>query len=252
MRSRALHGKVALVTGSGGGIGGAIARALAAAGADVAMHDREFSRELTAEAQELQGLGGRAIAVKGDVREEKEVAAFVAEAIDALGQIDILVNNAGVMTEIPLLDLTLQEWSRTLEINLTGYFLCLREVARHMAARKTGSIVNVASQLAYRGGAGLAHYSAAKAGVLGLTRAAARELADLGIRVNAIAPGPVETKMIEAYKTPAWIDAKLGASVVKRFARPDEIAETVVFLVSDAASLYVGQTLSPNGGGVMM
>jgi 3-oxoacyl-[acyl-carrier protein] reductase len=249
--SGSLQGKIALVTGAGGGIGKAIARALAAAGADVVIHDREMSPALAAEAKEIEMFGRRALAVSGDVRDEDSVAAFVARAIDAFGQIDILVNNAGVMTEIPLLHLTLEDWRHTLDINLTGYFLCLREVANHMAARKTGSIVNVASQLAYRGGVGLAHYSAAKAGVLGLTRAAARELAECGIRVNAIAPGPIETKMIEPYKTPDWIETKLAASVLKRFGRPEEVAETVVFLVSDAASLYIGQTLSPNAGGVM-
>ena len=249
--SGSLQGKIALVTGAGGGIGEAIARALAAAGADVAIHGRELSPALSAEVVEIEQFGRRAVAVAGDVRDENGVAAFVAQAIDALGRIDILVNNAGVMTEIPLLHMTLEDWRRTLDINLTGYFLCLREVAKHMAARRTGSIVNVASQLAYRGGVGLAHYSAAKAGVLGLTRAAARELAHCGIRVNAIAPGPIETKMIEPYKTPDWIDAKLAASVLKRCGRPEEVAETVIFLVSDAASLYIGQTLSPNGGGVM-
>jgi len=155
-----------------------------------------MSPALAAGAVEIEQFGRRAVAVAGDVRDENGVAAFVAQAIDALGRIDILVNNAGVMTEIPLLHMTLEDWRQTLDINLTGYFLCLREVAKHMAARRTGSIVNVASQLAYRGGVGLAHYSAAKAGVLGLTRAAARELAHCGIRVNAIAPGPIETKMI--------------------------------------------------------
>jgi 3-oxoacyl-[acyl-carrier protein] reductase len=246
-----LEGRIALVTGAGGGIGHAIAIALAAAGADVAIHDREMSPALAEEAEEIERLGRRALAVTGDVSDENSVAAFVAQTIATLGQEDILVNNAGIMTEIPLLHLTLEDWRQTLDINLTGYFLCLSEVAKHMAAKKTGSIVNVASQLAYRGGIGLAHYSAAKAGVLGLTRAAARELAEHNVRVNAIAPGPIETKMIEPYKTPDWIDAKLAASVLKRFGRPEEVADTVVFLVSDAASLYIGQTLSPNGGGVM-
>src|SRR5271166_4576893 len=183
--SGSLQGKIALVTDAGGGIGKAIARALAAAGADIAIHDRDMSPALAAEAKEIEAFGRRALAVTGDVRDENRVATFVAQAIDVFGQIDILVNNAGVMTENPLLHLTLEDWSQTLDIKLTGYFLCLREVAKHMAARKTGSIVNVASQLAYRGGVGLAHYSAAKAGVLGLTRAAARELAECGIRVNA-------------------------------------------------------------------
>jgi 3-oxoacyl-[acyl-carrier protein] reductase len=169
-----------------------------------------------------------------------------------LGWIDILVNNAGIMTEIPLLHLTLEDWSDTLDINLTGYFLCLREVARQMVSRRTGSIVNIASQLAYRGGSGRAQYSIAKAGVLGLTRAAARELADHGVRVNAIAHGPIQTPMIEPYQAPDWVEAKLASSVLKRLGRPEEVAGTLVFLVSDAASLYISQTLSPNGGGVMV
>jgi 3-oxoacyl-[acyl-carrier protein] reductase len=189
--------------------------------------------------------------VTGDVRDEAAVSSFVAQAIERLGRLDILVNNAGVMSEIPLLDLSLDEWHRTIETNLTGYFLCTRIVARHMAAQGKGAIVNIASQLGYRGGAMLAHYSAAKAGVLGFTRAAARELADHGIRVNAVAPGPIETAMVAPYRTPAWLEAKLAGSVLKRLGRPDEVAETVVFLASDSASLYIGQTLSPNGGGVM-
>jgi NAD(P)-dependent dehydrogenase (short-subunit alcohol dehydrogenase family) len=126
---------MALVTGAGGGIGQAIARALAAAGADVAIHDREMSPALAAEAVEIEQFGRRAVAVAGDVRDENGVAAFVAQAMDALGRIDILVNNAGVMTEIPLLHMTLEDWRQTLDINLTGYFLCLREVAKHMAVR---------------------------------------------------------------------------------------------------------------------
>ena len=246
-----LNGKTALVTGAAGGIGQAIASALAEAGADVAAHDIELSPNLSSVAAEIECMGRRAVAVAGDVRDQSAVTSFVAQAISALGRINILVNNAGVMTEIPLLSLTLEDWRDTLDINLTGYFLCTREVARHMVSRRTGSIVNVASQLAYRGGIGLVHYSAAKAGVLGLTRATARELAEYGIRVNAVAPGPIETRMIEPYKAPGWVEAKLTASVLKRFGRPEEVAGTVIFLVSDAATLYIGQTLSPNGGGFM-
>jgi 3-oxoacyl-[acyl-carrier protein] reductase len=166
--SGSLQSKITLVTGAGGGIGQTIARALAAAGADVAIHDREMSPAPAAEVVEIEHYGRRAVAVTGDVRDENGVAAFVAQAIDALGHIDIFVNNAGVMTETSvlhsLLHLTLEDWRQTLDINLTGYFLCLREVAKHMAARRTGSIVNVAAQPAYRGGLGLAHYSAAKGG----------------------------------------------------------------------------------------
>jgi 3-oxoacyl-[acyl-carrier protein] reductase len=246
-----LNGKTALVTGAAGGIGQAIASALAKAGADVAAHDRELSPGLSSIAAKIEGLGRRAVAVAGDVRDQGAVTKFVAEAIGALGRIDILVNNARVMTEIPLLSLALEDWRDTLDVNLTGCFLCTREVARHMVSRRTGSIVNVASQLAYRGVIGLAHYSAAKAGVIGLTRAAARELAEYDVRVNAVAPSPIETGMIEPYKGAGWIEAKLAASVMKRLGRPEEVAGTVVFLASDAATLYIGQTLSPNGGGYM-
>jgi 3-oxoacyl-[acyl-carrier protein] reductase len=246
-----LVGRVALVTGAAGDIGAAIARALASAGANVAVHDRELSSGLTATAAAVGEMGREVAVVIGDVRDEAAVTTFIAQAIEQLGTVDILVNNAGVMTEIPLLDLTLEEWQRTIDTNLTGYFLCTRSVARHMVARRTGTIVNIASQLGYRGGAMLTHYSAAKAGVLGFTRATARELAEYGIRVNAVAPGPIETAMVAPYKTQAWLEAKLAGSVLKRLGRPEEVAETVVFLASDAASLYIGQTLSPNGGGVM-
>jgi 3-oxoacyl-[acyl-carrier protein] reductase len=246
-----LANRTALVTGAAGDIGRAIAGALAEAGADVAVHDRRAGSSLSAVAADVQAYGRRAVAVAGDVRDPEAVAAFVDKAIAALGKLDILVNNAGVMTEIPMLDLSLDDWRETIDTNLTGYFLCTRAVARHMIGRRSGSIINIASQLAYRGGIGLTHYSAAKAGVLGFTRAAARELAEHAIRVNAVAPGPVETQLVAPYKTADWVEAKLATSVLKRLGRPDEVAGSVVFLASDSASLYFGQTLSPNGGGVM-
>ena len=247
-----LKGRVALVTGAAGDIGRAIAVALAAAGADVALHDRETGPSLSATAATVEALGRSAVSVTGDVRDAEAVTAFVQAAIAHFGKLDILVNNAGVMTEIPMRSLGLDDWRETIETNLTGCFLCTRAASEHMIARKTGSIINIASQLAYRGGVGLTHYSAAKAGMLGFTRAAARELAEYGIRVNAVAPGPIETTLIAPYRTPEWLETKFAASVLKRLGRPDEVAGSVVFLASDAASLYFGQTLSPNGGGVML
>jgi 3-oxoacyl-[acyl-carrier protein] reductase len=247
-----LKGRTALVTGAAGDIGQAIALALAEAGADVALHDRERTPSISAAADSVAALGRNTIAVTGDVRDHHAVKIFVEGAITHFGKLDILVNNAGVMTEIPLLSLGLHDWQETIDTNLTGCFLCTRAASEHMIGRKTGSIINIASQLAYRGGVGLAHYSAAKAGILGFTRAAARELGPYGIRVNAVAPGPIESKLIAPYKTPEWLKAKFAASVLKRLGRPDEVAGSVVFLASDAASLYFGQTLSPNGGGVML
>lgn len=248
---RILAGRTALVTGAAGGIGSAISVALAEAGADVAVHDREQGEALAAVAETVTQLGQRAVTVVGDVRDPHGVADFVSSAIAAFGQLDILVNNAGIMTEVPLLAMSLQEWQRTIDVNLTGYFLCAQAVAKHMVARKSGAIINIASQLGYRGGAGLVHYSAAKAGVLGFTRAAARELAEYNVRVNSVAPGPVDTDMIAPYRTTKWVEDKLAASVLKRVGRPEEVAGSVVFLASDAASLFIGQTLSPNGGGIM-
>ena len=246
-----LANRTALVTGAAGDIGRAIAVALAAAGADVALHDRAEGAALSGAVDAVAALGRRAVAVAGDVRDAGAVRAFVDRAIAGLGQLDILVNNAGIMTEVPLLDLGLAEWQATLDTNLTGCFLCSQAVAAHMIGRKSGAIVNIASQLAYRGGVGLTHYSAAKAGILGFTRAAARELAPHGVRVNAVAPGPIDTQMLAPYRTAEWLDAKYAGSLLKRLGRPDEVAGSVVFLASDAASLYIGQTLSPNGGGVM-
>jgi 3-oxoacyl-[acyl-carrier protein] reductase len=155
-----IQSKTALVTGAAGGIGQAIAWTLAETGADIAAHDRDITASLSSLVTKIERLGRRAVALSGDVRDQTAVGAFVAQAIGVLGWIDFLVNNAGIMTEIPLLHLTLEDSSDTLDINLTGYFPCLREVARHMVSRRTGSIVNIASQ---RGGSGLAHYSAAKA-----------------------------------------------------------------------------------------
>jgi 3-oxoacyl-[acyl-carrier protein] reductase len=247
-----LVGKRALVTGAAGDIGRAIALALAEAGADLALHDKSEASRLPATAASVHGMGRRAVIVLGDVRDPVAVSTFVGKAVEGLGGLDILVNNAGIMTEIPMLELSVEAWRDTIDTNLTGYFLCTKAVAPYLMEQGAGSIINIASQLAYRGGVGLAHYSAAKAGVLGFTRAAARELASHGIRVNAVAPGPIETQLLAPYQTEAWTRAKLDGSLLKRLGKPEEVASSVVFLASDDSSLYFGQTLSPNGGGVMI
>ncbi len=247
-----LDGEVALVTGAGRGLGRAIAVALAAAGADVWINELEASPGAEETAAAVRALGRASEVVAADVSRESDVAAIVATVLAGSGKLDILVNNAGISGEAPITKMTLASWDRMLAVNLTGVFLCTRAVLPAMIARKHGTIINIGSRAAQLGVARLAHYAASKGAVHAFTRSVAREVAAHGIRVNAIAPGPLRTEMLaERAKDPEWAAAKLSAQVLKRFAEADEVAATAVFLASPAASLYIGQTLSPNGGGVM-
>lgn len=238
-----LEGRRALVTGGVGGIGTAIVRALAAAGAGVAVHHLGEQAKATAVAKALP----HAVVVEGDLRDEAAVEALVTTAAEGLGGLDLVVNNAAIMTEEPFLSTPLHRWRDTLDVNLTGPFLVARAALPRMA---TGALVNVSSQLAFKGAAGLAAYCTTKAGIVGLTRVLAREFGP-DIRVNAVAPGPVETPLIAPYADDAWRAARTASLVTGRLARPEEIADVVTFLASDAASQFHGQTLHCNGGGVL-
>jgi 3-oxoacyl-[acyl-carrier protein] reductase len=230
-----LENRTALVVGGASGIGRAIAAAYVAEGAHVVIADL------------APGDG----VVPIDVTDEDSVAGAVATATESLGTIDILVNSAGVLTESPLAELDLATWSHTLAVDLTGVFLCCRQVVPGMVERGWGRIINIASQLGIKGGHGLAHYSAAKAGVIGLTKSLALEVAGHGVLVNAIAPGPVETPMVAGI-TEDWKAAKRAELPLGRFGRVTEVAPTAVLLASDpGGNLYVGQTLGPNSGDVM-
>jgi 3-oxoacyl-[acyl-carrier protein] reductase len=162
----------------------------------------------------------------------------------------VLVNNAGIGTSCPVLEMSVETWQRMLDNNLSSVFYCTRAALPHLIERRYGRIINVASQLALKGGVEMAHYCAAKAGVLGLTKALARELAPYGITVNAIAPGPVETDMLAALSD-EWRAAKLAEMPIGRFGRPDEIAPTAVLLASEDGAYYTGSTLNASGGDVM-
>lgn len=237
-----LHGRTALVVGGAGGIGRAIASAYAAEGAKVIVADRSET-----DPAEIGALG----AVRIDVTEEKSVASAVASATELGGPVDILVNSAGILTESQLVDMDLATWSETLAVDLTGVFLCCRAVLPSMLDRGWGRIINIASQLGIKGGHGLAHYAAAKAGVIGLTKSLALEVAERGVLVNAIAPGPVDTAMVDGISED-WKAAKRAELPLGRFGRPDEVAPSAVLLASDpGGNLYVGQTLGPNSGDVM-
>jgi 3-oxoacyl-[acyl-carrier protein] reductase len=241
-----LAGRTALVTGGASGIGRAIAEAFLAAGAGVVVLDREPG-VVGAAAEELGATSG----VAADVSDQADVRRAVADAEAALGRIDVLVNAAGILTQAPLVEMSLAQWQQTIDVDLTGVFLLCRAVVPGMVDRGFGRVVNIASQLAIKGGTSLTHYSAAKAGVLGLTKALALEVAPHGVLVNAIAPGPVETPLVDGISAD-WKRAKQAELPLGRFGRPEEVAPTAVLLASSpGGDLYVGQTLGPNSGDVM-
>ncbi len=246
-----LSGKVALVTGAQQGIGRAIAVALAGEGADVAVNfldDREAGERV---AGLVRGLGRKAIAVEGDVTRSQDVNAMVAAVGSALGPPDILVNNAGVFPRSEFLELAEREWDHVLGVNLKGSFLCAQAAARAMvAAGRPGAIVNISSS-AIRGDARGVHYSASKAGVLGLTRAMALALAPHRIRVNAIAPGLTNTAQPRDGNTEEQIAARAREIPLGRMAEPEEIARIAVFLASDDAGWMTGELVHVNGGAYM-
>jgi len=242
--------RVALVTGAGSGIGRAIAEKLAIDGERVVVNDLkpETTDEVVARIGEA---GGRAAAAPGDVSDPEAVEQIMAAAQEAFGAPEILVNNAGFLQQKRLVELTVEDFDRMIAVHLRGTFLCTRAVLPEMLSRGSGIVVNVASQLGQIGGIELCHYSAAKAGIIGLTKSLAREVSSQGVRVNAVAPGPINTELILGLSE-EWQRAKAAELPLGRFGEPAEVAETVSFLVSDGASLYVGQTLGPNSGDVML
>jgi 3-oxoacyl-[acyl-carrier protein] reductase len=244
-----LEGKRAIVTGGGRGIGAAIARAFAAEGAAVAVVDRDEA-PASAVAAEIEAAGGVAMPIGSDVSTEDGVAAMLEEANARLERIDVLVNNAGFGRNASVVEMTLAQWDEVLDGNLTPVFLCSRAVLPGMIDRGAGCIVNTGSQLGYLGAATMAHYSAAKAAIHGFTKALAREVAPHGIRVNAIAPGPVQTDNLR--HTPADRLEMLREEIpLQRFARPEEIAPTAVLLASDEGSYFTGSVVNVSGGHLM-
>lgn len=237
----------AIVTGAGSGIGRAVALHLAADGYRVLVNDFRLA---AAEAVAAE-IGSAAVAIGGDVSVEADVAAMVAACEAAFGPVTHLVNNAGHVHQGLFVDLTPADFDRMIAVHLRGTFLCIHAVLPGMLARGAGVIVNTASQLGQIGGRELVHYSAAKAGIIGLTKALAREVSAQGVRVNAVAPGPINTPLVRALSAD-WQAAKAAELPLGRFGEAEEVAATVAFLCSPAASLFVGQTLGPNSGDVML
>jgi 3-oxoacyl-[acyl-carrier protein] reductase len=244
-QSQLLDGRRALVTGAASGIGRAVAEHCLAAGATVVLADRD--PRVTEVARTLGATDGLVV----DATSEVSVDDAVTSATGSLGGLDVLVTSHGILTQSPLVEMSTATWAETLDVDLTSVFLLNRAVLPGMLAQQSGRIVNVASQLAIKGGESLAHYAAAKAGVIAMTKSLALEVSGRGVLVNAIAPGPIETPLVDGIDE-EWKVAKRRELPLGRFGVPDEVAPTAVLLASDpGGNLYVGQVLGPNSGDVM-
>ena len=243
-----LSGQVALVTGASRGIGKAIALALAGEGAAVAVNYASSAESAEAVVKEIVDAGGEAIAVGANVGDIDAVTQMFATVMDKWGRIDVLVNNAGITRDTLMLRMKPQDWQAVIDLNLSGVFWCIKSATKIMMKQRSGRIINITSVVGISGNAGQANYSAAKAGVIGLTKTAARELAARNITVNAVAPGFIATSMTaELNAEPILAQIPLG-----RMGKPDEIAGAVRFLAADPAAAYItGQVLNVDGGMVM-
>lgn len=242
-----LNGKTAIVTGSSKGIGSATALYLAQCGADVAVNYRKHDVEANELAAQIEKMGRKSMVVQCDVSSHEGAAAMVADVIDKMGRLDILVNNAGINRDTVIWKMTEEMWDDVININLKGYFNFVRAVAPHFRGQKSGRIVNITSINGMRGKFGQTNYSAAKAGIIGLTKTVARELGKYSINVNAVAPGLVMTDMMTAL--PEEIKQKAVAeTVLGRLAEPAEVASVVAFLCSEEARHITGEIIKVDGG----
>ncbi len=244
--AKTLAGKVAIVTGGTRGIGLAIARLLAEDGASVVVSGRDAAR-LDAAVKELESLGTPALGVPADATKREDADRLVEATRERFGRIDVLVNNAGITRDQLLVRMKDDDWDQVLDTNLRGVFLMTRAVGKVMMRQKSGRIINIASAAGAMGNPGQVNYSAAKAGVIGLTKASGRELAHWNILVNAVAPGLIETDMAAAIPAEAR-EAMLQQVPLKRIGQGREVAEVVRFLAGDGASYVTGQTIHVNGG----
>ena len=244
-----LEGKVALVTGAARGIGRAIAESLASEGADIALCDLK-EEWLSDAADAVKASGRKAICVGADVSDSQAVGEAVGRTLEEFGKLDVLVNNAGITKDTLLIRMGEEDWDSVLAVNLKGAFLFTKAVAKPMMKQRSGAIVNIASIIGLIGNAGQCNYAASKAGLIALTKSSAKELAARNVRVNAVAPGFIESKMTESL--PEDVRSKmLDAIPLKRFGSPCDVARAVLFLAGDESSYMTGQVLTVSGGMVM-
>ena len=244
-----LEGRVAIVTGSGRGIGRAVALRLAANGADIVINDIDLGDMAPAEAvaAEVRALGRRSLVAAADVSNSEEVAGMVEKVVGELGKVDILVNNAGITRDQLIMRMTDDDWDKVLGINLKGVFVCTRAVLRPMIKQRWGRIVNIASIVGLIGNAGQANYSAAKAGIIGLTKTTAKEAASRGITANAVAPGFIDTPMTQQLSDQRR-EELAGQVLLGCLGTPEDVAGAVAFLVSEDARYITGQVVTVDGG----
>jgi len=245
-------GKVAVITGSGRGIGCAIALAFACEGADVVVNACRSVAEMNELVTEIETLGRRALGIVADVSKWPNAQKLIKGGMDRFGKVDILINNAGVARPAMCYKMTEEEWDIVINVNLKGTFNCVRAVAPHMIDRKTGKIINISSIAGRDGMIGNINYSSSKAGIDGMTRTAAKELGRHGITVNTVAPGFIKTHMTEWLEEPKFRDKYLPRVPLGRFGKPEDVASLVLFLASDESSYITGQVIAIDGGMTMV
>ncbi|MEZ5804456.1 MAG: SDR family NAD(P)-dependent oxidoreductase [Rhizobiaceae bacterium] len=245
-----LDGKVAVITGGGSGIGRGVAKLFASEGASVGIFDLNPANAKVV-ADEIAAAGGKAAIATGDVSKEEDVAAGLKSLVAALGDVDIMVNNAGMDTTHELDGMPTDMWDRMIDVHLRGTFLFTRAVLPAMKRKKWGRIINLSSQLAHKGAPTMVHYVAAKAGIMGFTRALAYEVARDGITVNCVNPGPINTPLLSGLPQD-WLERKKGELPIGRFGEVGEVAPVFLLLASDEGSYFVGASLNVNGGDYMI
>ena len=242
-----LEGKTAVVTGSGRGLGKAIALKLAQMGANVVLNDIASSDAIDAAKDEFEASGYPVAVSKGDVRNPDDVKALCKTAVDAFGSLDILVNNAGITRDKPIALMSENDWDDVLDINLKGAFLCTKTASKQMIRQRGGKIINLASVAGVMGNPGQANYSASKAGLIGLTKTTAKELASRGVTCNAVAPGAIVSKMTDALPDKVK-ENYINNIPLGRFGTPEDVAGVIAFLASDLAAYVTGQVVHIDGG----
>ncbi|PRR79559.1 3-oxoacyl-[acyl-carrier-protein] reductase FabG [Clostridium liquoris] len=250
MNNKILQGKTALITGGSRGIGRVIALKLAELGANIVVNYKSSANAAEEIVKNVESKGTKAIAAQGDVSSFTDAEKIIKTAVSEFGALDILVNNAGITADGLLMRMKEEDFDKVIEVNLKGAFNCIRHASKVMVKQRSGKIINISSVVGITGNAGQANYAAAKAGVIGLTKSAAKELASRGINVNAVAPGFIETDMTDTLSEKVR-EGALGSIPLKRFGKAEDVAEVVAFLSSDNSSYITGQVINVDGGMVI-